>query len=361
MEQDINNIVEQMLNTYNKNQVFISRLRSLNISEVANPYNPEEKLIENILYERNFSLKVAGVDSGFVSKQLNFANITIIKESGVFFDYQDGELKDYKYFPNMYNLPKPYLSSSSLELEEIMWNTSISRLEKELQISSLILGQCNNAPNLLLFDGSIIPQYINKPTRDCPQKKKYEYLLSRFLFVYKEAREKKIFLAGAIEDSRANRFFSVLKEEIFNDQNFDFELFDAFLVFSLLSKNQRTGVFKYSKDPKSHPILSDFPEEIRDNLYCCYLKLSDNDYPLRLEFVYYKEFGLSLKDYTEKLVKMVSEISSFNPKYTYPSVLIEADIRSRLTLQEIDLITNKILEKTKSYGFRFPRRESRVF
>ena len=177
------------------------------------------------------------------------------------------------------------------------------------------------------------------------------------MFTKKQER-KRIFLAGAIEYSRANRFFSVLKEEIFNDQNFDFELFDDFLVFSLLSKNQRTGVFKYSKDPKSHPILSDFPEEIRDNLYCCYLKLSDNDYPLRLEFVYYKEFGLSLKDYTEKLVKMVSEISSFNPKYTYPSVLIEADIRSRLTLQEIDLITNKILEKTKVMALDFQEESS---
>jgi len=361
MEQDINNIVEQMLNGYNKNQVFISRLRSLNISEITNPYNSEEKLIENISYDRNFSLKVAGVDSGFVSKQLNFANITIIKECGMFFDYQNGELKDYKYFPKMYNLPKPYLSSSSLELEEIMWNTSISRLEKELEISSLILGQTEKTLDLILFDGSIIPQYINKPTKDCPQKKKYEHLLSRFLEVYKEARNKKIFLAGTIEDCRANRFFSILKDEIFNDQNLDFELFDAFLVFSLVSKNQRTCVFKYSKDLKSHPILSDFPEEIRDNLYCCYLKLSDNDYPLRLEFVYYKEFGLSLKDYTDKLVKMVSEISSFNQKYTYPSVLIEADIRSRLTVQEIDLITNKILEKTRSYGFRLPRRESRVF
>ncbi len=361
MEQDINNVVEQMVNTYNKNQVFISRLRTINISEINNPYNSEEKLIENISFDRNFSLKAAGVDSGFVSKQLNFANITIIKEAGVFFDYQEGQLKNYKYFPNMYNLPKPYLSSSSLELEEIMWNTSISRLEKELEISSLILGQQESNLELFLFDGSIIPQYINKPTTDCPQKKKYEHLISKFLSVYKEAREKKIFLAGTIEDCRANRLFSILKDEIFNDQNLDFELFDAFVVFSLLEKNQRTGIFKYSKDPKNHPILSDFPEEIRDNLYCCYLKLSDNDYPLRLEFVYYKDFNLSLKEYTDKLIRMVSEISSFNQKYTYPSVLIEADIRSRLTLQEINLITNKILEKTKSYGFRLPRRESRVF
>jgi hypothetical protein len=359
MSQEITDIVEQMVVGYNKNQVFISRLKTLNISDINNPYNPEEKLIAAFSIDKDFSLKTAGVDSGFVSKQLNFANITIIKECGVFFDYQEGQLKDYKYFPKIYNLPKPYLSSSSLELEEIMWNTSISRLEKELDVATLILGQ--TSPQLLLLDGSIIPQYINKPTKDCPQKKKYKNLISKFQSLYKQAKDKKIFLAGCIEDCRANRFFSILKDEIFADQNLDFELFDSFVVFSLLEKNQRTGIFKYSKDPKSHPILSDFPEEIRDNLYCCYLKLSDNDYPLRLEFVYYKDFNLSLKEYTDTLVKMIANLSSFNPKYTYPSVLIEADIRSRLTIQEIDLITNKILEKTRSYGFRLPRRESRVF
>jgi len=359
MDQDINNIIEQMVNGYNKNQVFISRLKTFNISQITNPYNQEEKLIEPISFEKDFSLAVSGVDSGFVSKQLNFANITIIKEAGIFFDYKKGELKDYKYFPNMYNLPKPYLSSSSLELEEIMWNTSISRLEKEIELSSLILGQTTS--QLHLLDGSIIPQYINKPTKECPQKKKYENLLSKFLSLYQKAKEKKIYLAGTIEDSRANRFFTILKDEIFNDQNLDFELFDSFVVFSLLDKNQRTGVFRYSKDSKAHPILADFPEEIRENLYCCYLKLSNDDYPLRVEFVYYKDFGLSLKEYTDTVVKMIANLSAFNPKYTYPSVLIEADLRSRLTIQEIDLITNKILEKTRVYGFRVPRRESRVF
>lgn len=359
MEQNINNIIEQMVNGYNKNQVFISRLKSLNISDVKNPYNPEEKLIEPISLEKNFSLKVSGVDSGFVSKQLNFANITIIKEAGIFFYYENSELKDYKYFPYMYNLPKPYLSSSSLEIEEIMWNTSISRLDIEISLTAQILGQ--TPPSLSLLDGSIIPQYINKPTKDCPQKKKYDSLLQNFFSLYDLSKEKKVFLAGCIEDSRANRFFSILKNEIFNDVSFNFELFDSFVVFSLLEKNQRTGVFRYSKDPKSHPVLCDFPEEIRENLYCCYLKLSDNDYPLRVEFIYFKEFGLSLKEYTDKLVTMISNISFFNPKYTYPSVLVEADMRSRLTIQEVDLITNKILEKTRNYGFRFPRRESRVF
>ncbi|MFA5746019.1 MAG: DNA double-strand break repair nuclease NurA [archaeon] len=359
MSQEIYDIVDQMVNGYNRNQVFISRLKTFDIASKVNPYNSEEKLIESIAIDSKINLKVGGVDSGFVSKQLNFANITIIKDYGVYFEYQDGELKDYKYFPFQYNLPKPYLSSSSLELEEIMWNTSILRLGKELDATSLILGQ--TAPQLLLLDGSIIPQYINKPTKDCPEKKKYTSLISKFQSLYKEARDRKIFLAGCIEDCRASRFFTVLKDEVFQDKSIEFELFDSFLVFSILEENQRTGIFKYSKDPKSHPILADFPEDIRDNLYCCYLKLSNHDYPLRIEFIYFKEFGLSLKNYTEELVKMISSISSFNKTYTYPSVLVEADLRSRLTIQEIDLITNKILEKTRNYGFRVPRRESRLF
>jgi len=359
MSQEIYDIVDQMVTGYNRNQAFISRLKTFDIASQINPYNQEEKLIEEITIDKKINLKVGGVDSGFVSKQLNFANITIIKDYGVYFEYHNGELKDYKYFPSMYNLPKPYLSSSSLELEEIMWNTSISRLEKELDATSLILGQ--TTPQLLLLDGSIIPQYINKPTKDCPQKKKYTHLISKFQHLYQEVRERKIFLAGCIEDCRASRFFTILKDEVFQEKAIDFELFDSFLVFSIIDENQRTGIFKYSKDSKNHPILSDFPEDIRDNLYCCYLKLSNQDYPLRIEFIYFKDFGMSLKDYTEELVKMISSISSFNKTYTYPSVLVEADIRSRLTLQEVDLITNKILEKTRSYGFRLPRRESRIF
>jgi len=90
-------------------------------------------------------------------------------------------------------------------------------------------------------------------------------------------------------------------------------------------------------------------------------KLSDYDYPLRIEFIYFKEFGLSLFEYTNKIIDMISSISYFNKTYTYPAPLVEADIRSRLKLDEIDLVTKNILEKTKAYGFNVPRRENRMF
>jgi hypothetical protein len=36
-------------------------------------------------------------------------------------------------------------------------------------------------------------------------------------------------------------------------------------VFSVLSKNQRTCVFKYADNLKEHPVLKDFPKEIYEN------------------------------------------------------------------------------------------------
>lgn len=358
----VDQIIEVMLNGLNKNNKIIDKLKAVDLSKITNPYNLEEKLI-NPIEIGSLDFSVSAVDSGFVSKQLNFANITIVKEVGVYFKYVDNNLTDHKYFPKIYNQAKPYLSSSSLELEEILWNSSTLRLNKELDLTKKII----ESKDLLisLIDGSIIPQYINKPTKDCKERIEYDKLILKFMELYELSKQKKIFLVGCIEDCRANRFFNILKEEIDETKSLlddsSNELFDLFTVFSLCPINYRTGVFKYSKEPESHPVLCDFLNEYSDNLYVTYLKLSDVDYPLRIEFIYFKDFGYSLKEYTDKIVSMISALCSFNKNYIYPTALIEADIRSRLTIIEIDQIMTKILEKTKNFGFRNQRRESRLF
>jgi hypothetical protein len=356
---DILNIVDSILSAYKKNQTFISKLKKFNFLSIINPYNPEEKIINPVAPNSNQDNKFGAVDSGFVNKQLNLANIIIIKEVGVVFEYNNNKLNKAIYFPKTYNLPKPYLNSSPMELEEIMWDTSILRLNKEINLGIDILKK--EKINFLLLDGSIIPQYIAKPTKSSPLDQKYTELINKFVDIIEISKQKKCFIVGCIEDSRANRFFSFLKQEVLLNNDFDFELYDPFVVSSLLDLNQRTCVFKYSKDTDAHPILKDFPKDIRDNIYVCYVKLSNFDYPLRLEFVYFPEFGLSLLDFTNEIVNNIASISCFNKKYIYPAPLIEADLRSRLTLNDIDQIMTKILEKTKSLGIRLPRRENRIF
>lgn len=353
------NIISLILKTHERNQKIVSIFKKNNLFINQSPYNKEEKIVNPITIEKNQNLSFSGVDSGFVNKQFNFANLIIIKEAGAVFNYKESKLSSVKYFPKTYNLPKPYLTTSSLEVEEIIWNTSILRLKKELSLSKEIIEKTKKL-DFMLMDGSIIPQYLSKPSRDSKFFKDYSSLIDLFISLYNISKERKIFLIGCIEDSRADRFFNILKNNFIKD-NIEYNLSDSFLVFSLLSKNQRTCVFKYAEDLKEHPILKDFPREIYENLYVCYLKLSEEDYPLRIEFIYFKEFGLSLKEYTDFIVSNISSVSSFNKRYVYPAPLIESDLQSRLKVQEIDLIVRNVLEKTKKVGLRLPRRESRAF
>jgi len=355
-------IVDQMLNTTKASQSAVERLKLANYILIESPHCKEEKIINQINPIEKQSKSFAGVDSGFVTKQLNFANVTIIKEVGVVFNYSDGKLDKAEYFPRVYNLARPYLTTSALDLEEIMWNSSILRLDKEISLASLILGQKSKL-DFMILDGSIIPQYLNKPTKECPSRKSYDKLITKFIELFNLAKEKKCYLVGCVEDCRANRFYNILKDEleINKGKSIQNDLYDSFVVFCLLDENQRTCVFNYSSKPDEHPVLKDFPEAIRNNIYVCYAKLSNQDYPLRIEFAYFKEFGLSLHKFAEEVVNNVASISCFNRKYTYPSVLIEADMRSRLKLEEINLIMNRLLQKTRVYGFRLPRRESRIF
>ncbi len=355
IEEEIVNLISKI---YEKNQSVVSIFKENNFSLQKSFYNPEENIINPIVIEKNQNLSFLGVDSGFVNKQFNFANLIIIKEAGALFNYKDSKLSSVKYFPKIYNIAKPYLTTSSLEIEEIIWNTSILRLKKELSLSKEIMEF--EKVNFSLIDGSIIPQYLSKPSKDSKYYKDYSFLLSLFFSLYEISKTKKIFLVGCVEDSRADRFFNILKNNYFKDK-INFDLSDSFLVFSLLSKNQRTCVFKYTDDLREHPILKDFPKEIVDNLYVCYLKLSEEDYPLRIEFIYFKEFGMSLKEYTDYIVSNIASISSFNKRYIYPAPLIEADLQSRLKIQEIDLLVRNFLEKTKKFGLKVPRREARSF
>lgn len=353
------NIINLILKTHERNQNIVSIFKKNNFFTSQSPYNKEENIVNPINLEKKQNLSFAGVDSGFVNKQFNFANLIIIKEAGAVFNYKESKLSSVKYFPRTYNIPKPYLTTSSLEVEEIIWNTSILRLKKELSLSKEIIEKTSKL-DFMLMDGSIIPQYLSKPAKDSKFYKDYSSLIDLFISLYNISKERKIFLVGCIEDSRADRFFNILKNN-FIKENIEYNLSDSFLVFSLLSKNQRTCVFKYAEDLKEHPILKDFPKEIYENLYVCYLKLSEEDYPLRIEFIYFKEYGLSLKEYTDFIVSNISSVSSFNKRYVYPAPLIEGDLQSRLKIQEIDLIVRNVLEKTKKVGLRLPRRESRAF
>ncbi len=358
---EILEIVDLIDKTNKKNQVIINIISKTNYRTQANPYNKEERIIEEIIPLKENNYRMSGTDSGFVSRQLNFGSITIIKEVGAIFTYKNSVLSRTKYYPAAYNLAKPYLTTSTLELEEVLYNTSILRLNKELSLATEILGNEKEKIDFSLLDGSIIPQYITRPASDSKLFYDYNNLVNRFIALYNLCAAKNTFLVGVIEDSRADRFFNFLKDEIIPETKLEDVIYDSTLISSLLKVGERTGVMLYTKKAKDHPILRDFPEEVTKNLYVVYLKLSEFDYPLRLEFIYFPEFGLSLKEYTNKLVSAISFVSAHNRQYIYPAPLVEADIRSRLKENEIERIMTNIFERAKIFGLRGQRRTGRMF
>ncbi len=357
IKDNVSEVIELMKKNLHKKKLQLQTISHIDLSKEKNQYLEQENLITNISINKQFSTTTAGVDAGFLSKQLNFSNITLVKEMGVVFVYDKGVLKQTKYFPKINNKPTPYLTSTNLELEEIVWTSSILRLSKEISLSKRIMTETNL--DSMFIDGSIIPQYVNKPTKDCLAREKYNQLIKDFIDLYDLAKHKKIFLIGCVEDSRGSVFFSDIKKKYFKDADFSFS--DIFYVSSILQEKQRTSVVRYSTQPNLHPVLTDFPSEISNNLFVFYLKLSNQDFPLRIEFIYFKEFGFSLYEYVQKISSIVSSLSYHNKSYTYPLPLIEADLRSRLTTKEVELIIKQILEKTKNLGFRLQRRESRFF
>jgi hypothetical protein len=86
-----------------------------------------------------------------------------------------------------------------------------------------------------------------------------------------------------------------------------------------------------------------------------YLKASEGDRPMRVEFV-------EGKRRFDEIASLVFSLSRISKNYAYPAILIEADMRAALDQAELDRVYGEIVAKT---GLRSSlmklRRDSRPF
>ena len=305
--------------------------------------------------------KIGGVDSGFVEKSIHSISLVLVRAAGVVFEYSDGKVVDSVYFPGYYHFPVPHLTNYALDSDEVTCSKSLLRLREEINAAKELLARYN--PEFLFLDGSIIPQYLDKPRKDSQVNELYHGLLRNFESLYDLAERHASTLVATVEDSRGSRFRQIVQEEILpaypviEPRKLD-NLFDSGLLEHLLRRGERSFAFPYSKSIREHPILMDLDEKWGKNIHAFYLKPSDYDRPLRVEFIHRNH---SLTPSVDKIASVVYALSSLHREYAYPSVLIEADLRARLQPEEINIVYNKILDKLgKSVKLRL-RRENRPF
>jgi len=355
--------VESISSAESKRMVLGEKLRKL--KQIQHSVD-EREVFENKL---SFPIKgieldgrIAGVDSGFVGKNLFFLDLILVRSVGVVFEYEQGRLKKAFYHPNFFSFPMPHLSNNALELDEFNCSKSIIRLREETRTATEVIQEFS--PKYCFLDGSIIPQYADKPRKDSKIKHIYHSLIQEFERLFETAENKNCFLVACVEDSRGSRFASILKEKILSKEKLsetDYlsETMDAILLDYFLDVGERSMVFRYSSEAKAHPILSDFSEQWRDSVFCCYLKPAPLDRPLRIEFLHSKEKELSKE--AEEIASIASALSSMHREYAFPSVLIEADLHARLKPEEVETVSQKILDKLANKVKLRMRRDARPF
>jgi hypothetical protein len=281
---------------------------------------------------------IAGVDSGFVSKKLSFIDLVLIRTVGVIFYYKEGKLDKAEYYPSAFLFPKPFMLKNGLEKDEEQQSISLHRLKQEVQTSIDIIEKYN--PKYIFVDGSIVPQYQDKPRKESEINSEYNSIVMLFEKFYETAEKNNCKIIACVEDSRGTRFKQIIEEKLLKNESLP-NFFDSAILDSLLVEGERTLSFTYTKEFSSHAILKDIEKKWAEAIKVFYIKPTKFDKPLRVEFISSKE---SEKD-EEEIASLVFALSSFHREYSYPSVLIEADLRAGLNEQDISVVYDRLIDK----------------
>lgn len=314
------------------------------------------------------SCSVAGVDSGFASKRLSFIDLVLVKTIGVVFKYDGSKTPKATYYPAPFSFPKPTLLRQGLEKDEEAQSVSLIRLKEEVNCAIEMIKKFK--PEYMFIDGSIVPQYQDKPRKESELNTDYHSIISLFQKLYKTAEDNSCTLVACVEDSRGTRFSQLLEEEILpkhpqikskiNSVSLK-SSFDASLLDYYLRTGERTFAFHYTNTPDSHAILKDYSAEWSKSIFVFYLKPAEFDKPLRVEFIC-KSSGKNpqeLKDCANKVASITYSLSSLHKEYSFPSILVEADLRAGLSEQEIGVVYDRLVDRLGS-KIRM-RRNSRPF
>ena len=356
----VEEIVENITNLEKSKLTISEILRKLN-EEVAVGPNQEikdEKLISAVEEKNANNFSITGIDGGIVKDSFHGLELVLLRAVAVNFVYNNGSLKKVDYYPSSIPMPLPKTSFNSFSEFEL---SSWYNFERQIvEITTAIESIENMKTEFLFLDGSVIPQYVTKPSNPV-LKERYHLLIRKYKELFEISNEKLI-LAGIVEDSRSVKFCDILTRRILSDDiarevKIVLEKTnDSNLLYHLLKRGERTFVFNYSQHPEAHPLLKEF-EEMKGNFYSFYIKTADFDRPLRVDFVGEREQTNVANKISEILMRTCG-----HSQYGLPSVLIEADQRAKLAQRDLDLFYLDLISRIGNVSTLFKmRREMRPF
>lgn len=292
------------------------------INGIEHDSNVKESFLSKQIEEKD-PQKVAGIDGGLLRKRYASADIVAVRAVAAVFSFENSLSAEY--FPSKNPEPEFYVFDQQ-DNDGLERNAEQKRLESETSVCLKVLNQADT----VLMDGSIVPSYL--PDEDT---------VERYDQLFEKAENGQ--LVGVVEDSHGLKMAKLLEEKLGLDIG---PVADTQLMDAVLEPGERSFVRRYSDSPVEHPVLQKLEDEKANMLKTFYVKLSDRDLPLRIDY-----FGT--KEKADKIAGILLSLKS-SESYTVPSPVLEADKRAKIPEKYL-----KRLEKRFSPDER--RRDRRPF
>jgi len=324
----------------------------------------ESFLVKPIEQDALANLTVAGVDGGMLEQQLHGLDLILLRAVVAIFRYNNAGLEWAKYFPNEMPFPRLIDVAEPLDAREFELLAGMERQLVEIELATEAFRA--NEVKLLLLDGSVVPQYIDRFPHNQSLLELYHKLLNAYTKLYETCAESGVLLAGAVKDSRGGRFIDIIRRKVLPSlgglglEQKELEILersrDTVLLDHVLGVGERTSIFRYAESPSKY-VLCDLGEWAM-RVYAFYLKTVPFDRPLRVEFIDFRDEPSVTAD---RVASLIYALSSYHDAFGLPSVLIEADVCARLTEEDLSIVRDSIADRLGPSALLDLRRHRRPF
>jgi len=317
----------------------------------------EEKIIVPIERIELNDVAVAGIDGGLVKRSLHGIDMMLLRAMGVLFYYKNNKLEKVDYYPDSLSAAEPRVIMDPFSNIELELNSNMERQMAEVKTATEVIEKFK--PDVLLMDGSVVPHYTERPRKNSILYPVYQRMIESYIKLFEAAKRNNTILAGVIEDSRGARFCELLNEKFFSRIPSDIKFLlnttkDTNLLTYALKLQERSFVFRYSSEPSKHPVLKEFGP-VANQIFTFYLKTAEFDRPIRIDFL------SENIDIANKLSSIILATTG-HAGYGFPSVLIEADQRAKLSEEDLEFFYSDLINKAGNLpGLMDLRRKQRPF
>ncbi|KUO40600.1 MAG: hypothetical protein AVW06_02335 [Hadesarchaea archaeon DG-33-1] len=328
-----------------KGRIDLTRVDESEVKEVMEP-----SFIKAVERDGLENVVVAGIDGGVLSQQLHGLDLILVRAVAAIFHYSGGELSAAEYSPGSVPSPRLISATEPLDARELELIIGVERQLAELKLAVQALR--TKSPDVLLLDGSIVSQYVDRFSHGSRLTKLYGKLMDAFSELYRSCTETGVPLAGVVKDSRSARFIDIFRRKVLpslegglpSDEALTFsknmEILnnsrDTVLLDHVLNVGERSFTFSYAGNPAS--ALRDL-DGWGSKIFAFYLKTVPYDRPLRVEFL---DLNVGQSRIADRIASLVYALSAHHAAFGLPSVLIEADVCARLSEEDLDMVRDSI-------------------